>query len=152
MEKYYLRKHFVTFWNNFDKLISNDQIKSPEEVFIEIKRKDDNLYRWMEKNKARIYAKATSYSSKKVSEMVIRFRSMCKPNALKTKADPYVIACALDIRDGDQVKMYPVSPVVVTEESPGEKNNEQKIPDACNFYKMEWISVPIIIQENNWFF
>ncbi len=149
MEKYYLRDHFIKFWNNFNGLISKDQIKTPEEVFDEIKRKSDELYEWMEHNRGKLLSKATPFSSVKVGEMVTQFPKMCKVNAPRTKADPFVIACALDMRDGGQFRFDPISPVVVTEESPG-KN--EKIPDACRYYDMEYIPVPEIIKENKWFF
>jgi hypothetical protein len=151
MEKYYLRGHFIKFWKNFNELIAKDQIKTPEEVFDEVKRKSGELHEWMEHHRGKLLSKATTFSAGKVSEMVVEFPKMCKPNSPKTKADPFVVACAVDMRDGEQFRFDEISPVVVTEESPTTGKKEQ-IPDACKYYDMEYISVPTVIIENKWFF
>jgi len=149
MEKYYLLGRFVRFWDRFNGLVAKGQIKVPQEVFDEIKRKSVELYTWLDSNRGKILANATTFSGEKVAEMVIQFPRMCKVNSTKTKADPYVIACAVDMRDGEQIRFDTISPVVVTEEVPG---TGEKIPDACKYYRMEWIPVPTIIIENDWFF
>jgi hypothetical protein len=50
-QRYYPQDVFPSLWTRLDELIGTGQIISSEEVYVELKKKDDTLHDWMKLRK-----------------------------------------------------------------------------------------------------
>ena len=77
-----------------------------------------------------------------VSEVLSEFPRLVDNRTGKSGADPWVIALALTAEN------Y----IVLTEENPTDSKNRPKIPDVCDHFNLQCITVVDVIKRENWIF
>jgi len=143
--RHYYRESFPSFWNLFDKMITDGDVVSVREVHNEIKKltRKDELETWAKSN-PEFFHDPTAEELQFITQIysVPHFsNSISQQKLLKGGpfADPFVIAKA-HIEHG----------TVVTEE----KNtpNGAKIPNICTHFHIPCINLQMFLQQNDWSF
>lgn len=122
------------------KLIDNGQIKSPPEVWSELKR-CHNVLAWISTRRKDIVQPLVDpdyYAL--IGEVTYRFPQMAGARGNKEKADQYVVAMAAYLNRKTNRKHY-----VVAAETAADRPN-RKIPTACNAFSTECISIIEMLQ------
>ncbi len=134
---------FPSLWTNLDQMIEAGDIICPDEVFVELKKKEDGLYQWAAKRKMKLFYHLDSDLQLAVIDIEKQFPGLAAQKSFRNHADPFVIGLAKIIKG-----------IVVT----GERNkggfNEfhVKIPFACKHYGIRCISLLEFIREQKWNF
>ena len=137
--RYYPIDIFKSLWQEIDRLIKNDELISPREVFEEIKVGDDELFSWI-KNQKKMFKELDNIQLLQVKKILIKFPNWIDPNKAIPEADPFIIALALA-----------VGWTVITSEkySTGSK---PKIPDVCKSFNIKCINLIDFFREKKWSF
>jgi len=113
-------------------------IKSPYQVFNEIKKRDDFLYNWLKTYKTKFIINMDENIIKRSFNIIKNFPELIKNKGLESTeddpADPYIIAIAIILKEG----VYREKVKIITEE--GSKKNH--IPDIAKKYGI--ISIKIL--------
>ena len=142
--RHYYPRRFPTLWEQFDALISIGELISVREVFNEIGSSEDSLGTWAKEQKNILFLESTTEELKFVGEIFQErhFQAMIrKQERLKGKpvADPFVIARAKIL-----------NACVVTQEKNTE--NAAKIPNVCDYFKIDCINLEGFMEKENWTF
>lgn len=86
-----------------------------------------------------------------VKEILDRFRGLVDPEKETPDADPFVIALAIEEHTARKLNLFGGKCIVVTQEKPA-RGDKPKIPDVCNEYGIECISVDQLFRKENWTF
>lgn len=132
---------FPTLWENLDEHINAGIIKSTEEVYMEIKKKDDGLYDWL-KNRKAIFVPIKEEIQISVAELLAIYPRLVDTKKNRSQADPFVIATAEYLQGG----------CVVTGEKPSRKIEVPRIPDVCYDRGTPCISFLQMLREIGWKF
>jgi hypothetical protein len=142
---HYYPQQFHSFWENFDEAVESGQIISTREVFNEL---DNNackphLLDWINRNK-NIFLIPTPEETSFVQVIFNNshfMQSVSRSNILKGMpvSDPFVVALA-------KIK----NATVVTEEV--FKPNASKIPNICNYHKINCINIEKFMEQEGWQF
>lgn len=135
LSRWHPRDVFPSLWSDLEKLISTRCLIAPDEVLRELRPKDDALCNWAKSNK-RMFVSLTKGQVEIAREIVHSFPKLIDQDKTIADADPFVIALART--DGCSV---------VTSEQPG---NGPKIPDVCDHYKIECLSLVELFRQENW--
>lgn len=131
-----------------DKSIHNNIIKAPYQVFAEIKKRDDFLYKWLKKYKNPFLINMNEPLIKSASSIINKFPELIKNKGLENTeddpADPYLIATA--IKPKERLDNEPVK--IITEK--GLKKNH--IPDIARKYGITSINILEFFTEMKWKF
>lgn len=116
-------------------LLARDQIKAPPEVFAELK-KIGVVEGWVKLHQSEIEVNRNSDIEflRKVGEVTHRFPAMVGARSGKEKADPYVVALAV------QGSANPGSWVAVADETLN-KRAGRKIPTACKAFGVTCVGI-----------
>jgi len=113
-------EHFKPIWDRIDELGQSKKVLSPEEVWVELKKKDDELLAWA-KTRRHLFCPPTESIQAAVKAVMAEHPRLVDTSRGRSIADPWVIAQA-------QVS----SAIVVTEEELRTKTGKSpKIPDVC---------------------
>jgi hypothetical protein len=142
---HYFPARFPTFWEEFNRLITNERIISVREVRRELENQPirTHLEEWVKNNRDIFLlpeAEETEFIRKIFS--ISHFQQMVsRKNQLRARpvADPFVIASA-QIRQG----------CVVTEET--YKPNAARIPNVCEHFEIDCISLEVLMEREGWSF
>jgi hypothetical protein len=137
MKNYYPLNTFVTLWTNLENMISQKTVVSPQEVFIELEKIDDELLGWVRKN-SEVFHELDQEQISFATEIIRDFPKLIDPNKDTSEADPFVIALAKK-----------ESAIVVTQESLSRQN---KIPDVCRQKNIQCIPLLQFFNMQNWKF
>ena len=121
--RYYPQNRFPSLWKKIDELIQSGDIVASEEVYQEVRQKDDELLRYL-KNRRELFRAVDEEQQQTVSDIVNTFNNWIDPHSLKNNADPYVVALAMQ-----------QNLVVVTYEKGGSSENV-KIPYVCSYFQV----------------
>ena len=142
---HYFPSRFPTFWAEFNALVQSGAIISVREVRNELDHDANrqHLRDWVDRNKG-IFLVPSPQETQFVSQifLVQHFQQLIGAKqrlAGRPVADPFVIACAR-VRDA----------CVVTEESL--KPNAARIPNVCNHFGIDCISIEEMMARENWSF
>lgn len=137
----YPKDIFITLWNRIESLILNDRMKAPLHVYNEIKRKDDELTRFVDsKNiKHKLFIDNRSHEAiamyKYAYEIVRDYPALIHSQKPQTNpvdpADPYVIGLALYY--GNVQTLSPRIPAIVTEDK-RDRGRKLSIITVCKEY------------------
>ena len=135
---------FPTYWQQLELWISEQRIISPQEVCEDIKKKEDDLYKWVKRQDGLFKMPEAEVQKAlqnvlNIYQAVHRQRRHVDPNAIPKEmqgSDPWVIA---------QAKAS--SAVVVSGESRGANEPCLKIPNICARVQVECINVLSLIRE-----
>jgi len=151
MKQVYPARTFPTLWNKLDTLTKNTRLISPNEVFKELERKDDEVFKWVKQRK-KIFSKLND------EEMIAltlgieaEFPNWVDHQKETPEADPFVIALAC--LEKKNLQMLGDECVVVSEERPRTNiNAKSKIPDVCRRYNLRHFSNLELINNEDWKF
>jgi len=135
----YRPKNFSFVWERLDVLIDEGRLRSSIEVFNELEKKDDELFKWCKDRKEKMFAEIDDECQKHVTRIMGTYPRLVDTVKGRSGADPFVIALAATTNP---------FMVVVTEEHPG----KTKIPDVCNAEKMDWCGLADLIEREDWRF
>ncbi len=117
---------YVALWDRIDQGIADGDLRSPEEVCIEVERGTDGLAKLL-KSKAGLFVPLEPAFQAEVTTVMTECPSLSDPNSLRNRADPFVVALA---------KFYG-RPVVTMENSRKDSAGPMKIPDACDHFGLQ---------------
>jgi Domain of unknown function (DUF4411) len=129
---------FPAFWTRLEDMVDDDRVLAPEDVLLELKKKDDDAYRWLNARKKQIIPQLDDEVQAAGTAILAKFPELTKSG--RGTADPWVIALA-KVTGG----------AVVTKERPGTRK-QPKIPDACKALRIECCSVLDVIRFEGWTF
>ena len=131
--------HFVQLWQNIEQLIASGRLVAPEEVRIELERKDDDVFGWA-KGISNLFISYDTHQMREVMLIANRFPLFVNNPKVKNRADPFVIALAKER-----------GCIVVTEERPGSPDSP-KIPFVCDHFRVPHIRFLDIVRREGWRF
>lgn len=107
---------FKPVWSTLENLVKFDTLVSHYEVYREISRKDDDLYRWCERNRKMFNDEYDGEVLKNVQEKYDRKSWNKNFNSPEPWADPWIVVLA--IKNGG---------IIITDENRGDDNKIPKI-------------------------
>jgi uncharacterized protein DUF4411 len=135
----YRPKNFGSVWEQFDVLIEAGRLRASIEVYNELEKKDDELFKWCKERKEKLFAEIDDEIQKHVVRIMAAHPRLVDTVKGRSGADPFVIALAVT------TKPYMV---VVTEEHPG----KTKIPDVCTAERIQCCGLADLIEREDWNF
>lgn len=134
---------FRSFWDNFDRLVADDRITSTREVMRELK--DWNVVEarnWATRH-CNLFPPPSATEAKFVSNIFAEpkfWENIGEKKLLKgsKNADPFVIARA-----------FILGATVVTQEKSA---SGAKIPDICNHFEIDWVTLEGFMEREDWSF
>jgi hypothetical protein len=130
---------FGPLWDLIASLIDARQILAVDEVKREIRRKDDDVAKWVLSQRG-LFVPLT-HDIQKATRAVLAAcpRLMAQHRANRNSADPFVVGLALS-RGG----------TVVTQETPANSARKPRIPDACIAVGVSWTTLPDFVDAQGW--
>jgi hypothetical protein len=130
---------FGPLWDLIASLIDARQILAVDEVKREIRRKDDDVAKWVLSQRG-LFVPLT-HDIQKATRAVLAAcpRLMAQHGANRNSADPFVVGLALS-RGG----------TVVTQETPANSARKPRIPDACIAVGVSWMTLPDFVDAQGW--
>jgi len=133
---------FPSLWDRLTELVAAGQIKSSEEVYIEIEAKDDTLHSWIKERKKDLLVPLDEEIQTIATELLSDHPRLVDTLKGRSQADPFVIATAERL-----------GATVVTGERSSHNLAKPKIPDVCHARgKVRCISFLEMLQELEWKF
>jgi hypothetical protein len=121
----YPRDMFKPVWDKMTDLMQVQILVSCEDVYEELKVKDDELLSWAS-NFHSNFLPLTNEIQLLAKEILKTHSNILDLKKRKSSADPFVISTAIH---------YQCS--VVTQEKPSGGHHKSKIPDVCKFYNVD---------------
>lgn len=141
LKNYYASDIFVKLWKNIEEVVLKGLIISPDQVFDELERGQDELFNWVKRNKSHIFNQGLDINIQNNLRLILAtYSSTIDINNPKTEADTFVVAIGMKNKC-----------TVVSQER---KNPQGKlrIPDLCDAFKIKHISLQDYIREQGWKF
>ena len=138
--RFYPQKVFPKLWIKLDELINIGELRATEEVFHDLERKEDEVYKWA-KNRPQLFVPIDTEIQLVVSNILKDYERLVDTKKGRSASDPFVIALALINKA-----------CVVTGEHPTNKINEPKIPDVCRVLGIRCINLLSLMREQGWVF
>lgn len=153
MKQVYPASTFSSLWEECKTLINNNRLGSPIEVLTELERKEDDVYNWCKGLQTKLFYNNLDQIHL-VQEILTNFPKLINVKSDHDPADPYVIAMALNKKDGPQKPLFNTikDVMVVTEEKYNGKKRNRCIPDVCAYYGIPCISLLRMIELEGWVF
>lgn len=131
---------FPSLWQKFDHMIDSGALISVDAVFQEIKKKEDDLYKWAKDRKA-IFIQHIPEIQKNAVEILRVVPDLYEADKDRSGADPFVIATA----------KY-TGAIVVSNEKVKAKRKSVTIHQACNKFSIQSMNLVEMIKCQNWRF
>ena len=138
----YPPRNFAPFWTRVEALIGQRRLRASVEVFNELERKDDDIYKWCKARRADFFVEIDDGIQEHLRHIMGAYPRLTDTSTGRSGGDPFVIALA---------RNYNPPLTVVSEENPGKKNSP-KIPDVCRLEGILCIRLVELIQELDWRF
>jgi hypothetical protein len=139
--RYYPPDVFPPVWEKIDELIEGEILVASEEVILELKRKDDDVYGWAKERSGMFVPSADKDIQIAVSRILADHKKLIDERKNRSGADPWVIAVA-------QVREC----AVLTGEKPTGNPKRPNIPDVCSALGIRWINMLQLFREQHWVF
>jgi len=135
-QRYYPRDVFPTLWTKIEEHVNQGDLISSEEVYREIKKKDDDLHKWIHKIQAQksMLVATEERIQLRVGSLLGTYPRLVDTLKNRSQADPFVIATAMERQA-----------VVVTGEKGG--TTKLRIPDVCKVEGVRCITFLDMIRE-----
>jgi Domain of unknown function (DUF4411) len=131
--------NFPRLWNeHLPSLVASGELRATEEVFIELKRQDDELIQWIEDYSEELFVEVDEAIQYEVRDILRSHTGLVHAGRGRSGADPFVIALA---------KLNVCA--VVSEEGRGSAKNP-KMPDVCEDLGVPCIRLVDLISEQGW--
>ena len=137
--RYYPPDVFVTLWDRLDALTWSGDVFVSDQVRIELREKDDDLFRWVDAR--RHMCRMGTEIQDSVSEILALYPDLIDARAYRDMADPFVIAAAR-VAGG----------TVVTAERATRPPSRPKIPNVCDGLGVPWMPVLEFLRRQGWTF
>jgi hypothetical protein len=111
---------FPSVWTHIDGLITAGHLRAPEEVLVELAKKDDKAHAWAKKRKTTLFIPLDASIQLAVTEILKEHPTLVKAQKIQSAADPFVIALA-------KIEQC----AVVTAERLSGSLKKPKMPDVC---------------------
>lgn len=131
---------FPTLWEKLAERVADGVLKCSEEVYVELKKKDDGLHNWLKARKE-VLVPIDEAIQGIVSELLKAYPRLVDTHRNRSQADPFVIATAEILQA-----------VVVTGEKPRGNLDIPKIPDVCDARTIRCIGFLEMLRELGWKF
>jgi hypothetical protein len=131
---------FPALWDGLDRLISSGRLQASDEVLVELKKKDDDLYHWA-KSRPAMFRALDEEIQFAVIDLLNDFPKLVNTQKGRSQADPFVIALART-----------QGCTVVTNEVALGSLERPRIPDVCNALRIPCINVLGLIRAEGWRF
>ena len=131
-------KNFPSIWEYMDELIAEGSLIASEEVFEDLKKRDESLTEWAAKRK-HIFLPLEEEIQKVASTIVAEYARLMDTRTGKSASDPWVIATA-------KVKGCKI----ITNEGPTGSFPRVRIPDVCDRMMISYTNFLGLIQERGW--
>jgi hypothetical protein len=149
LKRFYPAKSFPTLWNKIEQLIKSGRLISPQEVYNELSKKDDEVFKWVKQHRQLFINLNDEEQIALVSEIQKDFPNLVDPLKETPEADPFVIA--LSILDTKNHRMFGEECIVVSQEKLKSKGSTKpKIPDVCKYYNVKHFSILDLIENEGW--
>src|SRR5436190_1147124 len=129
---------FVSLWQKVAGLVKEGRLIAPREVLREIEKKD-GLLKWVKKYR-KIFREQEIEQVQRAQEILSHFPNLIDPAKEIPDADPFVVALAIIENTRRQETLFRGQCIVVTQEKRS-RGTRPKIPDVCQHYGIECISV-----------
>ena len=134
-QRHYPPDVFPSMWTKLDVLVNSGEILSSEEVYLELKKKSDELHDWIQARK-QMLVPLDEPIQLRAAGLLSEFPRLVDTLRGRSKADPFVIATAMER-----------GAVVVTGEPLTGKLDKPRIPDVCQVKKIRCITFLEMIRE-----
>lgn len=129
---------FPSLWSKIDELVDEGKLIASEEVFVELERKDDEVYAWARQH-GEMFVPINGLIQQVVRNILQSYPRLLDTRKNRSGADPFVIAVA-------QIE----SCTVVTNEVPSNNLLRPHIPDICAALDIRWIDFLGMAREQGW--
>ena len=127
---------FPSVWNFMSDLVADRTVESIEIVFDELSvQAGDDVTAWAKERK-QMFLPLDEAIQTKARDILSQFSNLIDLKKRKSGADPFVVAAAM---------VYECT--VVTEEKKSGGPNKVKIPDVCEFYNIECITLIELLEQ-----
>ncbi len=134
----YPRDVFGSFWSNIEAMIEDGKIVAPEEVRVELERKDDDILEWANQRR-HMFVQIDLAIQTAVLAVLERFPRLVDTRKSRSGADPFVVALALV-----------GGLTVVTYEKQSGNPARPNIPDACRAFQVNCIGLLDMARREQW--
>jgi hypothetical protein len=141
LERYYSPEVFSGLWEAVDDLIESGRCIASEEVWEEVKRKDEAAMSWAQPRRAKLFIPTDSAITAEVRSILQTYPRMVMSGGRRNRADPFVVATA-KLRNA----------TVVTGEGDNGNMTRPKIPFVCAEMGIPCIRFTDLISSENWTF
>ena len=121
-------------------MIKTEELLAPDEVFLELGQKDDDVHKWAKVNSA-MFVPLDEDVQNATQEILIQFPRLVGAMKDRNRADPFVIALA-------KVKHA----IVVTGEKSSGTGDRSRIPNACDHFGIDHRTLLQLIRDKGWTF
>jgi hypothetical protein len=122
-------------WTKLDVYVNSGEILSSEEVYLELKKKSDELHDWIQARK-QMLVPLDEPIQLRAANLLSEFPRLVDTLRGRSKADPFVIATAMER-----------GAIVVTGEPLTGKLDKRRIPDVCQVKQIRCITFLQMIRE-----
>jgi hypothetical protein len=136
----YPRDVFPKFWLLLEEAVDDGVVRSSEEVFRELKRRDDEVLAWA-KARPHLFLPLDEPTQAAAAEVLERCQELVKSGGSRSAADPFVIALA-------KVQNW----TVVSGERPSGRLDRPHIPDVCGVFGIRCLTLLQFLREQRWRF
>jgi hypothetical protein len=136
-------------WPLLQKLFDCDRILSHEFVYDEIcpdTKKPDFLANWIKPNKKH-FCPVTIRQTELVTNILLKFTALISYDKEINEADPWVIALAIEKKEGSDLFDHWANLTVVSNEN---ERSSVKIPAACKEFGIKHLSLKDFFTDNGW--
>jgi hypothetical protein len=135
----YRPKNFGFVWERLAALVEEGRLRASIEVFNDLEKKDDELFKWCKERKERMGVEIDDGVQAQVARIMTKYSRLVDTVKGRSGSDPFVIALAATTTP---------SMVVVTEEYAG----KTRIPDVCKAERIDYCGLADLIEREDWKF
>lgn len=135
----YRPRNFGFVWDQLGELIEDGRLKASIEVYNDLEKKDDELFKWCKERKDKLVVDIDDNIQDHVSRIMKSYPRLVDTVKGRSSSDPFVIALAASTNP---------TMTVVTEEFIG----KVRIPDVCNGENIDYCGLADLIEREDWNF
>lgn len=135
----YRPRNFSFVWDRLGALIEEGRLKASIEVYNDLEKKDDELFKWCKERKGKFVVDIDGNIQAHVAQIMKAYPQLVDTVKGRSGSDPFVIALAASTQP---------TMTVVTEEFAG----KVRIPDVCSAEKIDYCGLADLIERENWNF
>jgi hypothetical protein len=135
----YRPKNFGFVWDRLGVLIEEGRLKASIEVYNDLEKKDDELFKWCKDRKEKFVVEIDDTIQAHVARIMKTYPRLVDTVKGRSNSDPFVIALAASTN--------PIM-TVVTEEFVG----KVRIPDVCESEEIPYCGLADLIEREDWKF